>query len=1135
MEESNYKLILLIAFCMFMPIGMFAQISKKLDLASEEKTLKEFFQTIESKTEYTFMHNNIDLDQKVNINVNQTSLDNILKTVLTPMSLTYEVRNRQILIKNLIENIQSKPAESQPRKSVTGTVLDQNGETVIGANVIEKGTTNGTVTDMDGNFSLQIQEGAVLQISYIGYLEQDIIVGSQNNYSIILKEDLQALDEVVVVGYGTMKRSDLTGSVASVSTDRINNLTSSSFQQALQGSVPGVEVVQTTGSPGASMTVRIRGNGSITAGNDPLYVIDGFPVSGGSRGKNGFAGGSNPLGTLNPSDIESIDILKDASAAAIYGSRGANGVVIITTKRGKEGKGRITLDVYTGLQTASKKVDVLNAEEFAELHIESRHNGWVRSGGDPNTPNENRGRYAVTPIYLDRSQWHKTDWQDEVLRTGLIQSYTLGANGGNKNVHYALSANYYQNDGIVIETSMKRYAFRANIDGQVNNRLKVTASMAPSYTINLGAQTDGHFSSGGALGQAMRMPPIISPYNEDGSYTNPLSMRNASALGSIGAIDNPVAVLKEDEYKLGQARMLGSISAEYKIIEGLKFSTSFGFDGIFNRVHQFLSSKTGRGATPPPNVPSGMASSSQEIEWLNENLLIFQKEINEHNSLTATSGISWQKNDYQYIRINGLNYPNDNVQYVSAAGTVESGTENRNEHALLSYFGRVNYSLYNRYLLTTTLRRDGSSRFGKKKKYGLFPSAAIGWRMSEEEFMKNVSFITNLKWRLSYGVSGNNDIANYAHIPTLANNSYILGMNPRQVNAINANRLANEYVSWETMRSFNLGVDISMFSNRIDLSIDTYKSNTDGLLLDVNIPAVSGFVTSLENIGEVENRGLEIAINSRNITGRFNWDTGFNISFNRNKVLSLGGSAGDFIDSGDFNRTVVGKPMGLFYTRVTDGIFQTMEEITSYYAQTGVQNPQPGDRRFKDINGDQVIDNNDMDFTGDPNPDFIFGFTNNFRWKNFQLNIVINGSYGNDVYYRDPAALNLNGNVNNNFWARDRWRSPEQPGSGNIPRAVFGFTTYSDISSDFYVVDASFMRLSNATLSYTIPEKITRKINIENTRIYISGQNLVTWTKNYPGFDPEIGSGGTNPLQRGVDVGIYPLARVFTLGCNLTF
>lgn len=1112
----------------------------KLTIVGKSMNIEDVFNSIKKQTGLTVFYSNdvLNDEEKLKANFNNKELSDVLNIILKGKDVNWIIQDGFIILKKNKGNYSLNQPETKISTQkiqdilVSGSVVDGKNQPLIGVSVRLKGTSIGISTDNNGRFSINVPEASgILVFSYLGFISQEVAINGRAAVDVKMVEDVSALNEVVVVGYGTQKKTDITGSVASVSQDRIKDLPVSGIDQALKGQVAGMNITQNTGSPGGGVTVRIRGNNSITAGNNPLYVIDGFPVSGGGRGTDGVPGAGNPLNTINPSDIESVDVLKDASATAIYGSRGANGVIIITTKTGKAGKGKLTFDNYTSIQNASKRLDVLDAEEFVELHIESRNNGWLRSGGNPNTPNSGRGRFSVSPIYFDPSQWRRTEWQDQVLTTGIIQNYNLGTTGGNENIRYALSANYLKNEGIIVNSALQRYSFRANIDAKINEKVNVGLRITPSYTINPGVRSDGHFSSGGVLGLALRMPPLISPYLPDGRYENPLALRTATTLGSIGAIDNPVAKLNEDQYDLDQGRILSNIFAEYKILDNLQFKSSLGVNGNFNRVHTFLSSKTGRAGSPPPSVPSGTASSSQDIEWLNENLLTYETAINEKNRITAIGGFSIQKNDYKFIQVAGNNYPNDNVQYVAAAGIIESGTELRNQSSLLSYYGRINYAFDDRYLITATLRRDGSSRFGEENKYGTFPSAAFAWRMSEENFIKKIPFISNLKWRLSYGISGNNSIPNYAYVPNVVTNGYVIGTGQTVVNGVNAGRLANPFITWETMRSINLGLDLGILKNRLEFTIDAYKSNTDGLLLDVNIPAISGFGTSLENIGEVENRGLEIAVNSRNLINNLKWNTGFNISFNKNKVIALGGSAGDFIDVGDYSRTAVGRPLGLFYTRVTDGVFNSVEEVKNHVPQDN--SPQPGDRRFKDVNNDGKIDNNDLDFTGNPNPDFIFGFTNNFSFKGFELNVLLNGSYGNDIYYQHSAALNLNGNVNNIELAKNRWRSAETPGSGNIPKAVFGFTTLSDVGSDFYVMDGSFLRLTNITLAYNIPKTLINKISLQNARVYVGGQNMFTVSK-YPGYDPETGSGGNNPLVQGVDNGIYPMARAFTLGLNIT-
>jgi TonB-linked SusC/RagA family outer membrane protein len=1109
---------------LFLFITPFIASAQNISVSLENPTLKEVISVIESQTNLKFAYGNeIDLQSVMpgTYNFNNGNITSVLQEFSAQSNFNFNLVGNNITI--------SGDGPAQEQITVKGMVVDEEGLPLPGATVVEQGTENGVVTDSDGYFRMIANSNSDLIVNFIGYTPQSFSATTEE-VTIKLIADSDILEEVVVIGYGTQRKQDVTGSVASISADRIGDLPVPNFEQALKGQAAGVQVIQNTGSPSSGTTIRIRGSGSITAGNDPLYVVDGFPISGGSGGQGGIPGGGNPLNTINLNDIESIDILKDASATAIYGSRGANGVVIITTKSGKVGKSTLSFDAYTSWQSPTKKLDVLSPQEFAEYHIESRENGWLRSGGDPNTPNENRGRFRVPEMYLNPSQWQETDWQDEVLRTGIIRNYNLSANGGTENLKYNISGGYLKNEGIIIGSSMERFSFRTNLNSEINDRLRAGLRFNTSYVVNDQVPTEGHFR-GAIVGMALRLTPLIGPYQEDGTYTNPLAMRNnRTGIGTLGAVDNPVAVALEDQYDLDQGRVLGNSFLEYDILKNLTFRTSLGIDFKLNRVHVFQSSLTGRSGSPPPNPQVGHASSSQGINWLSENVLSYNTTIEEDHRIEAIAGYSAQKNDYRFIRVDGREYPSDKVPYVSAAGVVESGTENRNQWALISYYSRVNYSFRNKYLVTATIRQDGSSRFGVKNKYGTFPSAALGWKMSEEDFMDNLDIINNLKWRLSYGISGNDQIPQYQHVPNIVNLGYVLGRNQSIVNAVAPGRLSNPFVTWETSRSWNLGLDLSLLERRINFTADAYKSNTYGLLLNVNIPAVAGFTNTLENIGEVENKGLEFTLTTRNTTGELRWNSSLNYSMNRNKVLELGGSAGDFIDAGN-SRTVVGQPMALWYTRVTDGIFNTEEEILNHVPQDN--NPRPGDRRFVDVNGDNRVDNADRDFVGNPNPDFTFGITNNFYYKGFTLDILMNGSYGNDIYYKYATGANMNGNLNQDAVVKGRWQSPENPGAGNIPQVVYGFSTLADRDSDFYIHDGSFLRVANVTLAYQLPASIVDNLNIQNARVYVSGQNLLTFT-SYPGYDPEIASSGGNPLSFGSDGGIYPLARVFTIGVNLS-
>ena len=1113
------------------------QVQVNLELKNE--SLVAAFKKIEAQSAFRFMYRQEEVAAIRNLQIpaGRQSVEAFLKMLLANTSLVYRQLDNRILITSL--RIQKRDAVTNPQMNdefltsvkalIRGSVVNGKEEALSGVSITVKGTTTGTTSDNEGSYSINAPENSTLVFSFVGFSTIEITTGNRTTINVVLQDEDKTLGDVVVVGYGTQRKKDITGAIASVPTERFKDQPVSNVEQALKGQVAGVQVSQNSGSPSAGVNIKIRGTSSITAGNEPLFVIDGFPISAGDRGQGTIANG-NPLNTINPNDIESIDILKDASATAIYGSRGSNGVVIITTKSGKAGKPKITLDAFTGFQQLAKKVDVLDAKEMAELHIESRNNGWIQSGGNVATPNAGRGRFTITPFWFDETKWNATDWQEEIFRPGSIQNVNLTATGGNENVRYAISGGYFTNKGIVINSDLKRYSFRSNIDAKLSSKIKVGLKFSPSYTINQQIRSEGDFNNG-LVHQSLLQIPNFGPYDSTGygGYSNQNSLR--TVLGQVGGLGNPVARALEDKYQLDQGRVLGNTFLEWEIITGLRFRTMAGVDAALNRTHVFNSSINALNGAAPSTIPSGSASSSQEIDVLNENLLTYETVIKNDHRISAIAGYSAQRNDFRFISTAGTQYPNDNVQYVAAAGIISGGTEQRSQWSMLSYYGRFNYSFLDKYLVTGTLRRDGSSRFGSNRKYGNFPSAAIGWRLSEEKFMQGIGFINDLKFRASYGISGNNSIGNYTHLANTTNAGYVTGATQVVVNGFQASGLGNQDLTWETKRSYNFGLDLSVLDNRINLTAEYYKANTNGLLLSVNIPAVSGFTTRNENIGEVENKGVELSLNTRNFVNAFKWNSNLNISFNRNKILALGGSAGDFID-GRATRNIVGFPMSRFYQRLTDGIFNTQQEIDKSVPQDN--QPKPGDRRFKDVNGDGKVDNNDRDFVGDPNPSFTFGATNTFSYKGFELNVLINGSYGNDIYYNTLfAASNLNGNLNNNGLVRDRWRSPDNPGTGNIPKALFGFPTLPDVGSDFYVFDGSFLRISNLTLAYNLPAAVTGRAKISNARLYISGQNLHTFT-SYPGYDPENAIAGGS-LNFGFDDGIYPVARVISLGLNISF
>ena len=711
--------------------------SFRIGLQGENYTLADFIQEIETKTDFRFSYfeNEIDLSTNILVATEEQDLRTLLEEVSRSAKIKFYRVNNMISISEIDIRIPTK-VEVVEQISVSGIVTDGEGVPLPGTSVNIKGTSSGVTTDFDGRYSIDVDQGEVLQFSYLGFDTQEISVGDQTQIDVVMTYNTSELDAVVVVGYGSLDRKDVTGSVASINSEDIADRPITNVQQALKGQAAGVVVTQNTGSPSSGLTIRIRGNSSITAGNDPLYVIDGVPISGGGSGMANIPGGGNPMNSISPNDIESIDILKDASATAIYGSRGANGVVLITTKSGKKGESSLSLNTYTGFQQVAKKLKPLNPEEFAAYHIESRENGFLLSGGDPNTPNEDRGRFRVADIYFNPDQWQRTDWQDEIFRTGMVQNVNLNAAGGTEKTTYYVSGDYFKHEGIIMESQLERFSLRANVESEVNDWLKVGMRVTPSHTINNQQETEGHFR-GALVGMALRQTPVIGPYNEDGSYTNPLSLRNnTTGIGTLGAVDNPVTMAKENEFELIQNRVVANTYLDFDLAKGLKFRTSLGIDFIQNTSRSFYSSLTGRRGSTPPSVPSGTAIQSTKLNWLNENLLTYDARFGQHK-INAIAGYSAQKDDYRAVRLDGDQFPNDNVPYGSAAGVIVGGNERRNQWALISYFGRVNYSFDDKYLLTGTIRRDGSSRFGQNNRYGTFPSGSFAWRASNEEFLRD--------------------------------------------------------------------------------------------------------------------------------------------------------------------------------------------------------------------------------------------------------------------------------------------------------------------------------------------------------------------------------------------------------------
>jgi TonB-linked SusC/RagA family outer membrane protein len=997
------------------------------------------------------------------------------------------------------------------QRVVTGTVTDAaDGSTLPGVTILEKGTANGTTTDSKGNFTLKISAGTKFLIfSFIGMRTIEVQVKEGGPMEVRMEATNTTLDEVVVIGYGAVKKSDLTGSVASIKADDLKQIPVNSLDQGMQGKVTGVQVTQLSSQPGGATMVRIRGGNSIMAGNEPLYVIDGVLVESqvdlswiGSPAQNG-------LSSINPNDIESMEILKDASATSIYGAKGANGVVLITTKKGKAGKDNITFETYIGTQIKAKDVNVMNATDFAKLYDEAGFNADS----------------SYVPLYPNPdSLGAGTDWQSEIYRQALIQNYQVSFSGSNDKTTYALSLGYYNQEGIIYGSDFKRYSFRVNLDRKMSKKLTGGTNLSYTQTKANTVPTDtpgGFFP--GVVNTALIFSPVLPVYDSTGQYT--LTDPNADAW-----LDNPVAVTRDVDAVDKVGRLLGNVYLEYAIFGDLKFRTNFGAD-IYHSVQDMYT---------PRYVYSGSFNDGQARfattdlqNLIFDNTLTYNKTWKEIHKFNAMAGFTYQNNNTRTFIDIATGFPNDILGYYGIQNATNMPTiySSFTESAQVSYLARVNYILKDRYLFTVTCRIDGSSKFGENNRYATFPSAAVAWRISEENFLKEVSWISNLKLRMSYGLSGNDRIANYAFIRTLASSIYYFN-NSFPGSGFAPENPGNNNLKWETTAQFDVGLDVSVVGGRIAATLDYYNKQTSDLLYYSNLPWATGYTSYLNNIGSLRNSGFEVALNTLNFVKAFKWSSALNVSVNRNLVTDLNGS--DLYINNDTYKLKIGnwaviregEPMGSFYGLISDGIWQTDEAATA-----AIYGAEPGDFKYVDLNNDGKINSEDCQIIGNALPDFTWGFTNTFSFKNFTLDIFLQGSQGNQILNSNRFELESgNGLSNASVDLLNRW-TPENP-SNIYPRANRN-ADYLHMS-DRYLEDGSYVRVKTVTLSYDLPEKWISKVRLSKLKLYVTAQNLLTFT-NYSGFDPEVGSFGLDNTRLGYDFGSYPAVRTYIIGATITF
>lgn len=1099
--------------------GLSAQdlLNKKVTLRIDNKDIKSILRNIENAADvkFTYRPKLISIDQRISINANNEKLSEVLEKLLKPLNISWEIIGDQIILKkNFSENSSLiGPVSTQTllelavaEQSVSGTITDEKGESLPGVNVLIKGTQRGTTSDSKGQFKITVADSkAVLIFSSIGYAKQEIIVGNRNNLNVTMISDDKTLNEVVVVGYGNQERRDVTGAVATVNNKNIKDLPLTSADQKLAGQVAGVQVNQVTGAPGGGVVVRVRGSGSIGAGDDPLYVIDGFPVT------NSYDRNSNPLSTLNPDDIESMTVLKDASSTAIYGSRGSNGVILITTKKAKTGASNIEFNFYTGIQTIPdrSKIKMMTAQEFAQFRIESRQDA-AKFANKPFDPATIPADYQ-NPASLGAG----TNWFEQMTQTAPIQSYNLTVSKGSENLRSLISIGYFNQQGTVKNTSFERFSARINIEGNPRKNITIGANLNPSYVNRKIADTEGHFNTA-ILTQGLLNSPLPPAFQADGSYTPSITSSDMF----VNA--NPLSVLMNSKNVQTSMRLLGNTYIDFTLAKGLHFKSTFNVDWTGTKGDLFTPSYVGSFRNPPPQLATGSTGSTTLFNWLNENTLTYDKSWNNHH-LNVLAGYTIQRERYENTTTRGSQYPDDVVQTINAA-TILTASADVREWRLISFLGRVNYSFKDKYLLSAAVRRDGSSRFGPNNRFAYFPSTSVGWRISDEDFFPKTEWLSDLKLRASYGLAGNNAIGDYTFIPGITADNYVFG--GALSNGFKLNSLANANLGWESSRQLDAGFDASLLKGRLNLTAEYYQRHTESMLQTIDIPTASGFSTAITNIGNVLNSGFEFSANSKNTVGKFKWETDFNISFNRNKVLDLGNKVQIISGSESTNITVVGAPMGQFYGYIFQGIFQTQADLDASPKQAGQV---LGSVKYKDVNGDGKIDANDKTAMGNPNPDFIWGMTNRFSYRNFDLSILINGSQGAkilDLYKR--FTTNIDGVFNVEAEVKDRWRSPENPGNGRIPTTVANTALSREINS-LWVNDASYVAVRNITLGYNMKTKWASGL-----RIYVSAQNALLFT-SYKGGWPEVNYNGNSSLAPGVNYTGYPVPVSYNIGANIKF
>ena len=1091
--------VLMLTVCLSQVFAATYAQTAKLTVSAKNETLENVLKQIEKQSEYLFFYNleEINKNTKISINKEDANIYDVLNLISNNTGLRYAIKDRHIVL----YKAEIPSSQQTGKRTISGIIRDVSGP-VIGVNILEEGTSNGTISDLNGKFTLEVSENAVLKFTYVGYLPQEVKIGNQKSLDIMMREDAQTLDELVVVGYGSVKKSDLTGSVSSVKAEDITKIATSSPVAALQGRAAGVSVSLGSGSPDATASIQIRGVGTPND-SSPLYVVDGFPMS--------------DINHLSPNDIESIEILKDASACAIYGSRGANGVVVITTKKGKAGDLKVNFNAYYGIERLASKPTMLNSSQYAELS----NLAYTNAGEDP--------LYSSTT-----NMPYNTDWYDAVSHLGQFQNYNISMTGGGEKVQSVFSANYYKREGIVKSTDFDRISLNQNNVFKATSFLKFETSLSVAMTDHKRLDPTSIF-----LSSLIAPPdiPVIDP--ETNYYTGIRKMR----------LENPAGRIARNNGKNKRLYFVGNFSADLNLTKDLVFTSRYGVKVRNNHDSDFVPVfyETADNSTLMNTVSR---KTSRTIDWTWENMLTYHHNFNNKHDLTVMGAMSARNYTNDAYEVTKQNVPieSDEFWYFDSATENPLAKGDGAELTMLSYLGRVNYNLLDRYLITASFRADGSSRFMKNNRWGYFPSAALAWKLSEESFFKNweQNALSGVKVRAGYGAIGNENITSYYPYltPISQQQYYTLGQNQDRINGSLPSGIGNVDAKWETSTQLNFGVDLSLLNNRLSVTADYYIRKTEDILLTQQIPNISGFSSMVRNVGGMQNKGFEFSLGFKGSKGDFSYSVNGNFALVSNEVTSLGTSKAlvasfpydySLIDLqgalGNIIRSEVGKPYGQFYGYVTDGIFQNQAEIDAYVKDGNLIQPdaKPGDRKFKDLNNNGKIDDGDMDFIGNPIPDVTYGLSFDASYKNFDLSLLFQGVAGNEIYNAAKYYyMRFDGKQNvRQEYLDDYWRGENTSNVQSIPTKDLTRNSRNFRNSDYYVENGSYLRLKNIQLGYTFSPRLAEGFK-PSIRLYISAQNLFT-ISCYSGFDPEVAT------DLSVDRGQYPQAQSFMIGTVINF